>query len=87
VKCAKCGTPVRVRADRQHDLLRDYDEGGYVLHKDVMDSNCYSLFHFEIRFDERYNVVERKIEGGEFISHEEWREQTRPEAAPDEAQE
>ncbi|MGC9357388.1 MAG: hypothetical protein ACP5GX_05965 [Anaerolineae bacterium] len=85
VKCAKCGTPVRVRADRQHDLLRDYDEGGYVLHKDVMDSNCYTLFHFDVRFNESYDIIERNIEGGEFITREEYEALTKPEAAQDES--
>ncbi len=76
VKCGKCGTPVRVRGDKRHDLQRDYDRGGYTLNKDVLDSQCYNLFHFTVRLDENYNVVEREIEGGEFITAEEYKELT-----------
>ncbi len=79
VKCGKCGAPVKIRADRRHDLQRDFDSGGYVLHKEVMDGTCYQLFYFEVRFDARYNVVEREIEGGEFITEEAYRSLTQPE--------
>ena len=72
VKCGKCGAPVRVRGDKRHDLQRDYDRGGYTLNKDVLDNKCYNLFHFTVHLDESYNVVEREIQGGEFITEEEY---------------
>ena len=79
VKCGTCGTPLEVRVDRTLDLQRDFEQGGYVLHKEVMDGTCFRLFHFTVRFDGRYNVVERQIEGGEFITEDEYHALTRPE--------
>jgi hypothetical protein len=76
VKCGKCGTPLRIRVDKRHDLRRDFDQGGYVVDKDLMDSTCFRLFHFTIRFDDNHRIVERDIEGGEFITEEAYRSLT-----------
>ena len=73
VRCGRCGTPLQVRADRRFDLLRDLDEGGYVLHKEMMDSKCFSLMYATVRFDDDKRIVSREIEGGEFITEEEFR--------------
>ncbi len=72
VKCGKCGAPVRIRADKEHDLQQDYDGDGFIYRKEVMDSRCYKLFHFTLTFDGAYNIIEREIEGGEFITEEEY---------------
>jgi hypothetical protein len=80
VKCGKCGTPVKIRVDRRHDLLRDYERGGYVLHKEVMDGTCFQLFNFTVHFDDRYRIVDREIEGGEFITEDEYHSLTKPSA-------
>lgn len=74
VRCGRCGQKLKVRADRRFDLLRDMDEGGYVLRKEMMDSTCFSLMYATVRFDEDYRVVSREIEGGEFITEEEFSE-------------
>ncbi len=73
VKCGNCGAPVKVRADKRHDLMRDYERGGYVYRKEVMDGSCFRLFHFTIHFSNAYRVVDREITGGEFITPEEYR--------------
>lgn len=72
VKCSRCGTPLRIRADKHHDLQRDYDTGEYVLRKEIMDGSCFSLMQATIRFDPSYRIVDRQIDGGEFISWEEY---------------
>lgn len=73
VRCARCGQKLRVRADRRFDLMRDLDEGGYVLRKEMMDGTCFSLMYATVRFDEDKRIVSREIEGGEFITEEEFR--------------
>jgi len=78
IKCARCGSPVRVRADRRHDLQRDYDTGEYVLHKEVMDGSCFTLIRTMTRFDGAYRVLEQEIEGGEFLTWEQYRTLTQP---------
>jgi hypothetical protein len=79
VKCGKCGSPVRVRADKYHDLVRDYDTGEFTWNKEIMDGSCFSLIHATVRFDASRRVIEKEIEGGEFISYEEYKELTTPE--------
>jgi hypothetical protein len=71
VRCHKCGAKVRVRVNLANDPSLD-DEGGYILRKDIMDSKCYQLMHAQVRFDEHRRVISREIEGGEFISEEEY---------------
>jgi hypothetical protein len=82
VKCDKCGSPIRVRADKHHDLQRDYDTGEYVLNKEIMDGSCFSLIHATVRFDPGYRIVDREIEGGEFITWEEYKALTTPGEEP-----
>jgi hypothetical protein len=72
VQCEKCGAPLRIRADKRHDLQRDYDTGEYVLHKEMMDNSCFNLMQATIRFDASYNIVDREIDGGKFITKEEF---------------
>jgi hypothetical protein len=68
VQCDNCGTPVRVRADKQHDLL---DEGdGYAWHKTIVDSRCFRRMPTIVHLNRQYEVVSQTIEGGRYISEE-----------------
>jgi len=74
VKCAHCGAPVRVRIDRHNDLTRDFERGGFFVRKEVMDGSCFRLIYATLHFDEAYRVTNQEIEGGEFITWEEYRQ-------------
>ncbi len=88
VKCEKCGATLRVRADKRHDLQRDYDTGEYVLRKEMMDNSCFNLMQATVRFDPSYKIVERQIEGGTFISREDYEAaQPKPESESKESSE
>ncbi len=78
VKCSRCGAPIRIRADKRHDLQRDYDTNEYILRKEIMDGTCFSLMQATVRYNAAYQVVDREIEGGEFISRDEYQELTAP---------
>ncbi len=78
VKCHRCGAPVRVRVDRSHDLQSDYDTGGYVLHKEIMDGTCFALMQTTVHFDGGYNITDQEIEGGAFITWDEYAALTQP---------
>ena len=45
IKCSQCGAPVRVRADKRHDLMRDYNTGNLIWNKEIMDGACFQLNH------------------------------------------
>jgi hypothetical protein len=72
VRCARCGTPVAVRVDLRNEPSIDYENSGYILHKEIMDSKCFTLMRAVVRFDDKRGVVERTIDKGEFITREEY---------------
>jgi len=72
VRCKRCGTPLAVRVDLRNEPSIDYESGGYLLHKEMMDNKCFTLMHAQVRFDDKRNVVERTVEKGEFITREEY---------------
>ena len=75
VKCSRCGEPLRVRVDTRNELSPEYGDmeaSGYVLRKEMMDSKCFRLMYATIHFDGRKREVSREIEGGEYISREEY---------------
>lgn len=69
-RCGNCGRTLKVRINRQNDLLPDWDSGGYSLSKEMMDDKCFRLMRAELTFDARYNITSQSIEGGEFITRE-----------------
>ncbi len=76
VRCRRCGTPLAVRVDLRNEPSIDYDTGGYVLHKDMMDDKCFALMHAEIHFDARRMIVEKKLDGGEFLTQAQYEAMT-----------
>jgi hypothetical protein len=76
VKCKRCGTPLAVRVNLANDLNADYESGGYILHKEMMDSRCFTLMHAEIRFDAARRIIEQKIDQGEFLTREQYEAMT-----------
>ncbi len=78
IRCDRCGAPVRIRADKRHDLQRDYDSGELILRKEVMDGTCFKLIQTTTRFDAGYKIIDQQIDGGEFISWEEYKKLTAP---------
>lgn len=75
VKCNHCGSPLRVRIDTRNELYPEYGDmeaSGYVLHKEMMDSKCFRLMYATVRFDARRRELDREIEGGTFITREEY---------------
>ncbi len=87
IKCDKCGAPVRIRADKRHDLQRDFDTGNYVLRKEIMDGSCFSLMYATVHFNAHYQITSQEVEGGEFITWEAYKALTQPSATEETAQE
>jgi hypothetical protein len=72
VRCGHCGAPLAVRIDTRNELSVDYERGGYVLQKEMMDDKCFTLMHAHVRLDAQKNMVERTIDKGEFITREQY---------------
>ncbi len=86
VRCSRCGTPVHVRVHLYNDLTVEFGDGeevaGYRLRKEIMDARCFRLIYADITFDRNRRELSRKIEGGEFISKEEYERLVQPAAEP-----
>jgi hypothetical protein len=75
VRCSRCGAPVHVRVHVYNDLEAEYDDdtvAGYSLHKEIMDAKCFRLMHADLSFDRDRREQSRTLDGGEFISREEY---------------
>lgn len=72
VQCNKCGAPVAIRVDTRNDVSMDYESGGKYLRKEIMDSTCFQLIYADVRFDASGTVSEQSIQGGKFLSKEEF---------------
>lgn len=71
-RCQNCGSVVRNRISRQHDL--NQSGGGYVWHKTIVDSRCFQPMQAVVRFDARFNVSNVDISGGQHISESEYQQ-------------
>lgn len=77
VRCHRCGEVIRVRTDRRYDLAsewRDPGESGpaYTMHKDIVGERCFQRIRVDLAFDGRLQLLERHINGGDFLSEEEY---------------
>lgn len=70
VRCDQCGEKVRLRIHKQYDLIPSDD--GYKWHKTIVDSRCFQRIPTVANFDRSFNLVNADIQGGRFISKEEY---------------
>jgi len=77
IRCAKCGEAIRLRVDRANDLAQDFDGSGdnptgYSVTKGVVGKKCFRTISVTIKFDGARRESSRSIDGGEFITAEEF---------------
>jgi hypothetical protein len=77
VECGRCQSKVHVRLDKRHDLSQG-EGGGYFVRKEIMDSKCFRMMTAEIAFDTRYRIESQEVQGGRFISKQEFEAATPP---------
>lgn len=70
VQCDRCGAPVRLRADKQYDLINEGN--GYVWHKTIVDNRCFRPMSTVVHLNSAFEVVGGEIEGGRYITEEEY---------------
>lgn len=70
VQCDRCATKVRLRIHREYDLIHSGD--GYDWHKTIVDSKCFQRMPTVAHFDRNFNLVNADIQGGRFITKEEY---------------
>lgn len=70
VVCDNCGTKVKVRADKQHDLNRI--DNGFVWHKTIVDNRCFRRLQAIVYLNSDYQMTDYELTGGRFISQDEY---------------
>lgn len=84
VQCDRCGAPVRLRADKQHDLLNEGN--GYTWHKTIVDNRCFRPMPTVVYLNAAYEMTAHEITGGRYISRDEfealWAARTAPAEPP-----
>lgn len=70
VLCERCGTPVRVRADKQYDLINE--AGGFIWHKTIVDNRCFRPMPTVVHLNGSYEIVSHEISGGRYITEQEY---------------
>lgn len=78
VQCSRCRTPLAVRVDRRNEISRDYEKGGMILRKEMMDNVCFQLMRAEIQFDEAGRIIAETVEHGKFLTRDEYESLRRP---------
>lgn len=78
VQCDHCGEKLRARVDLRNDLSIQYGETDgavtYFCRKTLVGSGrCFQPIETGLTFDAGRQLIERQIQGGRFISEEEYR--------------
>lgn len=79
VKCSRCEEKIRVRIDKGNDLAQEYEDGGdnpsgYTATKGIVGKKCFRVLNLSVKFDRNRRESSRSVEGGEFITEEEFTE-------------
>jgi hypothetical protein len=76
VRCDRCGDRVRVRLNPMADLQQEFgdsgNQSGYSVRKMVVDQRCFRPIEVRMRFDDQRRERSREIQGGEFLTQEEY---------------
>lgn len=77
VKCDQCGEKLRTRVNLYNDLSIHYSatdgSNTYFCRKAIIGSElCFFPIEIELTFDHQRNLVDSKIQGGQFISEAEF---------------
>lgn len=71
VQCDHCGSVVRLRADKQHDLQNN--DGSFTWHKTIVDSRCFRRMQTVVQLNSSYEMVSAELEGGKYISEADYK--------------
>lgn len=77
VQCSRCGEAIRIRADRRYDLASEMLDPGeegpaYTMRKEIIGDRCFQRLTVTLGFDRRLHIISRDIQGGAWLSAEEY---------------
>jgi hypothetical protein len=72
VRCGRCGEAIGTRINLANDLSRQED-GTYFVSKTLVGNQlCFERIEVNLKFDEKRQLAEKQIQGGDFITREEY---------------
>lgn len=72
-RCRRCGEVLSTHINLKNDLSLSEDEQGYIVRKTLVGSGlCFERLEVELTFDGNRRLTGREIQGGEFITAEEY---------------
>jgi hypothetical protein len=82
VQCDRCGEKIRTRVDLRNDLSvrygkTDRDTTRFCRKTVVGSGRCFQEIEVELTFDAHRQLIDRHIQGGNFISEEEYFDRAR----------
>lgn len=73
VRCGRCGEEFNLFINKQWELMQNFHADGrmdYLLKKEIYGVGCRNHILVTMRFDDKKNLISRKIANGEFIDAE-----------------
>lgn len=72
VKCDHCGEVIRARVDLRHQLSREYepnsDKYTFICRKTIIGNGpCFRPIEIKLIFNSNLKVIDRQIQGGQFV--------------------
>ncbi|MGB1249388.1 MAG: hypothetical protein ACPG8W_02060 [Candidatus Promineifilaceae bacterium] len=66
--CHKCHNVLRIRIDKQYDLNRQDDGGGFVWRKTLVCPKCFNKMQANMTFDGSHKAQTQEISGGKYVA-------------------
>lgn len=71
VECDHCHAIVNLTINKLYDVRPDEAGDGFLLNKEVQDSNCFRIMPMRGTFDNNKNLIDLTIQNGKIVSVEE----------------
>jgi len=72
VRLDRGGEVVRLRLNPQHELVPNYDEGGYSTHKSIVGPRTFQRAEATFQFNPQRELIAWDISDGEIASEDDW---------------
>jgi hypothetical protein len=72
VRLDRGGEVVRLRLNPQHELVPNYDKGGYYTHKTIVGPRTFQRAEATFQFNPRRELIASDISGGTLATEEDW---------------
>jgi transcription elongation factor Elf1 len=78
IQCGKCGKKIKIGVNMSSEVVNNYADTksgspAYTLRKVAQDDHCFTPIEINIGYDQMQKEIDKKIQGGKFLSEEEFK--------------